>query len=70
MRALARNACGIVLIVAGLIAMPIPIVPGVPLIAAGVAVLGNDHPLVRSCRTWLDVRGIWKRQGVGTEPRV
>ena len=70
MRALVRNACGIVLIVAGLIAMPIPIVPGVPLIVAGVAVLGNNHPLVRSCRTCLEVRGIWKRKGIGVEPRV
>jgi uncharacterized protein YqgC (DUF456 family) len=70
MRALVRNACGISLIVAGVIAVPIPIVPGFPLIFAGVALLGNDHPLVRSCRTWLDVRGIWKRKGAGIEPRV
>lgn len=62
MRALVRNACGTVLIVAGLIAMPIPILPGIPLVVAGVAVLGNDHPFVRSCRTWLDIRGIWKRR--------
>jgi uncharacterized protein YqgC (DUF456 family) len=50
------------LIAAGLVAIPIPVMPGIPLIAAGAAMLGSDHPLVRSCRTWLQRRGIWRQE--------
>ena len=50
------------LIAAGLVAIPIPVIPGIPLITAGAAMLGSDHPLVRSCRTWLQRRGIWRQE--------
>ncbi len=52
-----RKACGIFLIAAGVVSIPIPIIPGIPLIAAGAAMLGNDHTLLRSSRTWLETRG-------------
>jgi uncharacterized protein YqgC (DUF456 family) len=55
-----RNALGILLIAVGLVAIPIPIVPGLPLIAAGAALLGCHHPLIRYCRTWLQKRGVLK----------
>lgn len=51
-----------ILMVAGLLALPIPVVPGVPFIAAGAALLGNDHPRVRSVRTWLQNRGWWSQK--------
>jgi hypothetical protein len=57
-----RKGCGMALIVAGLVAIPIPVIPGIPLIAAGAAMLGSDHPLVRSCRAWLRNRGIWREE--------
>ena len=53
-----RRACGIVLIAAGVLAIPIPVIPGIPLIAAGAAMLGSDHPVVRSGRGWLQNRGL------------
>ncbi len=53
-----RRVCGIVLIAAGVLAIPIPVIPGIPLIVAGAAMLGSDHPLIRSGRTWLQDRGI------------
>jgi len=53
-----RRVCGIVLIAAGIVAIPIPVIPGIPLIVAGAAVLGGDHPLIHSGRTWLQNRGI------------
>ena len=53
-----RRAFGIVLIAAGVLAMPIPVIPGIPLIVAGAAMLGSDHPLIRSGRTWLRNREI------------
>lgn len=48
-----REVCGIVLIGAGILAIPVPIIPGIPLIVAGSAMLGNNHPLVRAGRMWL-----------------
>ncbi len=48
-----RNILGIALIVVGLIAMPVPIIPGLPIVAAGAAVLGREHPLVVSFRKYL-----------------
>ncbi len=53
-----RRACGMVLIAAGVLVIPIPVIPGIPLILAGAAMLGSDHPLVRSGRSWLRSRGI------------
>jgi uncharacterized protein YqgC (DUF456 family) len=55
-----RNVCGIALIIVGLVAIPVPVIPGVPLIAAGVALVGADHPMIRSCRTWLREKGLSK----------
>jgi len=60
-----RNVAGFLLIVAGLAAVPIPILPGLPLIAAGAALLGQDHPFIRSCRAWLQKRGILKESPDG-----
>lgn len=57
-----RRVCGIALIVVGLVAVPVPIIPGIPLIAAGAAMLGSDHSIVRSYRTWLRNRGILRQE--------
>ena len=57
-----RSLCGITLIALGLLAMPIPVIPGLPLVAAGVGMLGPDHPLVRTGRTWLERVGFWKAE--------
>jgi hypothetical protein len=56
-----------VLIAAGIVAIPIPVIPGIPLIMAGAAVLGSDHPLIRSGRTWLQNRGILRRERKNNE---
>ncbi len=58
MRKVARRIAAYVLIVAGIVAVPVPVIPGIPLIAAGVAMLGRDHALVRSGWVWLCNRGI------------
>ena len=53
---------GVLLIVVGLVGLVLPVIPGVPLLVAGVAVLGQDHPLVRPTlarlRRW---REAWRR---------
>jgi len=50
------------LIVVGLLGLVLPVIPGVPLLLAGVAVLGQDHPLVRPALAWLRrQRAAWRR---------
>ena len=53
-----RETCGMFLIAVGVVSIPIPIIPGIPLIAAGAAMLGSNHALIRSGRTWLEARGL------------
>ena len=48
-----RAVGGVLLIVVGLLGLVLPVIPGVPLLLAGVAVLGQDHPLVRPALAWL-----------------
>jgi len=53
-----RSALGILLIIFGVIAVPVPVLPGLPLVVAGTALLGHQHPLVRPWRTWLTRKGV------------
>ena len=64
-----RNAAGIALIVLGIIAVPLPIIPGTPLIAAGVALLGPQHPLILSSQAWLRRLGILREQKEGNRKK-
>jgi uncharacterized membrane protein YbaN (DUF454 family) len=41
-----RHALGMILIMIGLIGMPLPIVPGLPIVLGGAALLGRRHPWV------------------------
>jgi uncharacterized protein YqgC (DUF456 family) len=48
-----RTAAGVALVVAGAIGTVLPVVPGFALVAAGLAVLGPQHPLSRAlARRW------------------
>ncbi len=58
---------GVALLSLGAIGSLIPIVPGFIFFAAGIAVLGTDHaivrrlmPYIRRVRAWLERRGILK----------
>jgi hypothetical protein len=42
-----RLVLGVVLIALGVLGCLLPVIPGVPLLIAGVALLGPTHPLVR-----------------------
>jgi len=57
-----RNACGFALIAVGLAGLVLPIIPGIPLLAAGAALLGANHPFIRSCREWLRNKGLWREK--------
>ena len=58
---------GVALLILGAIGSLLPVVPGFVFIAAGIAVLGTDHAIVRRftsyvhrVRAWLERRGILK----------
>ena len=62
-----RTVIGVGLLILGVLGSLLPVVPGFVFFAAGVAVLGTDHaiirrlyPLVRRGRAWLERRGILK----------
>jgi len=54
-----RKMCGIALMVVGIIAMPVPLVPGLPLVMAGAAMYGSEKPVIQTCRAWLRTGRDW-----------
>lgn len=57
-----RTVIGLILIGVGLLGLLVPVMPGIPLLIAGVALVGSNHPLIRPAiarlRTW---RRKWRR---------
>lgn len=51
---------GIALCVVGIVGTLLPVVPGAPIILAGLALMGSDHPIVRNVKErikqWLERR--------------
>ena len=45
-----RVVTGLTLIGVGVIGLVAPIIPGIPLLIAGVALVGPDHPVVKRLR--------------------
>jgi uncharacterized protein YqgC (DUF456 family) len=62
MTARLREISGLALVVLGVAGCLLPIIPGIPFIAAGMAILGTDHALVRRSRGWLEKKGFLKPQ--------
>ena len=56
-----RTVVGLALIVVGLAGLVLPVVPGLPILFAGLAVLGSEHPvrqaIMRRLQRWGLVRG-------------
>lgn len=57
-----RKACGVGLIAIGVPGLVLPILPGIPLILAGLVMLEVNHPVVNRFREWLGARGIGKHK--------
>jgi uncharacterized protein YqgC (DUF456 family) len=62
-----RTVAGVGLLILGVIGTVLPVMPGFVFFAAGIAVLGTDHAIVRRIvpyvhrvRAWLERRGILK----------
>jgi uncharacterized protein YqgC (DUF456 family) len=67
LRHIVRTVIGVGLLILGVIGSLLPVIPGFVFFAAGIAVLGTDHaivrrfhPLVLRVRAWLERRGILK----------
>ncbi len=57
-----REISGLTLVAVGIAGCLLPLLPGIPLILAGAALLGTDHALVRRTRGWLEKKGLVKPQ--------
>jgi uncharacterized membrane protein YbaN (DUF454 family) len=55
-----RLIAGVLLVTLGVIGMLMPVLPGIPLLVAGVALLGSNHPWVRPLVARLR---LWRRKG-------
>jgi uncharacterized membrane protein YbaN (DUF454 family) len=63
-----RSIGGVLLVVVGLLGLVFPVIPGVPLLMAGVAVLGPQHPVVRPVVGWFrQIRRSWRRWRNGSK---
>jgi len=63
-----RSIGGVLLVVVGLLGLVFPVIPGVPLLMAGVAVLGPQHPVVRPVVGWFrQIRRGWRRWRNGSK---
>ncbi|MBX3023871.1 hypothetical protein KF840_03075 [bacterium] len=58
----ARVVAGIVLVAIGVLGCVLPVIPGIPILIAGVALLGPRHPLVRPFAERLER---WRAAGRG-----
>jgi hypothetical protein len=63
-----RSIGGVLLVVVGLLGLVFPVIPGVPLLLAGAALLGPQHPLVRPLVGWFRrIRRSWRRWRNGSK---
>ena len=61
MTASLRQISGVALLLLGALGLLLPVMPGIPLLIGGVALLGHDHALVRPWLRHLKERGLWRR---------
>jgi uncharacterized membrane protein YbaN (DUF454 family) len=56
MRRSIRTAGGLVLVVVGVAGLVLPVLPGIPILIAGLALLGTEHPvrvaIIRRLQRW------------------
>jgi hypothetical protein len=60
-----RSAAGIFLILFGILGCVLPVIPGLPILAAGILLLGPNHWIVRKGRKWIHE----KREQAAASPR-
>ena len=64
-----RFITGMLLILIGLVCMPVPVVPGLVLVFAGLAILGWHTPVMKwvegQCKRWF---GRWRKKPAAEKP--
>ena len=65
MMPLLRTASGLLLITVGAVGLALPIIPGIPLLLAGVAIMGRDHRLLRPVFKRIDA---WRQRRNASTP--
>jgi uncharacterized protein len=65
---LLRTVAGVMLITIGMVGILLPIIPGIPLMLAGVATMGRDHPWLRPLMARLDGWRSRRRTSSSQEP--
>ncbi len=63
-----RTAAGLVLLVVGVAGLVLPVLPGIPILIAGLALLGADHPLRVAITRRLERWGLMKPSPQATPP--
>jgi uncharacterized membrane protein YbaN (DUF454 family) len=58
-----REVAGIGLLVTGVFGCLLPVMPGIPFLVAGAALLGAEHPILRRSQGWLKRKGWWPPRG-------
>jgi uncharacterized protein YqgC (DUF456 family) len=69
MRDSIRTAAGLVLIVVGVAGLVLPVLPGIPILIAGLALLGTDHPVRVAVTRRLQRWGLMKTPPAGKPGR-
>lgn len=49
-RRILRTSVGVLLVIVGLAGLLLPIMPGLPFLLLGIAMIGIDHPILRPVR--------------------
>jgi uncharacterized membrane protein YbaN (DUF454 family) len=62
---LLRTVAGLLLISVGMLGLVLPLIPGIPLLLAGVATMGRDHPLLRPVFARLHA---WRQRRANSTP--
>jgi hypothetical protein len=65
----ARLIVGSLLMLIGVLGTIVPIIPGVPVFVAGIAVAGSSHPVTRFVRKRWDMWRAWSRPEAPPERR-
>jgi uncharacterized protein YqgC (DUF456 family) len=63
-----RGLVGILLIIVGIVGTVLPLIPGIPLLVTGLAIIGFDTPVVRALTSRLRRWRVRLTRSSGREP--
>jgi uncharacterized protein YqgC (DUF456 family) len=54
---MAKRIVAYVCLIVGVVGLALPLLPGIPLLILGMALLGSDHPIRRKLARWIPTTG-------------